>query len=80
MFSEVRRASSKKYAIWGMRLVYHACYGAAQVSLSERRLTMKKYNAYRPEGLSAISAFLILAEAALLMGVLEMKRRSSKNG
>jgi hypothetical protein len=40
---------------------------------------MKKSNAHRPEGLSAISAFLIVAEVALLIGVLEMKRRSSKN-
>jgi hypothetical protein len=40
---------------------------------------MKKSNAHRPEGLSTISAFLIVAEAALLIGVLEMKRRSSKN-
>jgi hypothetical protein len=38
---------------------------------------MKKYNAHRPEGLSALSAFLIIAEATLLIGILEMKRRSS---
>jgi hypothetical protein len=41
---------------------------------------MKKSNAHRPEGLSAISGFLVVAEAALLIRVLEMKRRSSKNG
>ena len=57
----------------------HACCSAAQLTLSERRLTMKKSNAHRPEGLSAISAFLIVAEAALLIGVLEMKRRRAKN-
>jgi hypothetical protein len=38
---------------------------------------MKKYNAHRPEGLSALSAFLIVVEATLLIGILEMKRRSS---
>jgi hypothetical protein len=60
-----------------MRLVLRACYGGAQLSLSERRSPMKKYNAHRPEGLSALSAFLIIAEATLLIGILEMKRRSS---
>jgi hypothetical protein len=38
---------------------------------------MKKSNAHSPEGLSAISAFLIVAEAALLIRILEMKGRSS---
>jgi hypothetical protein len=39
---------------------------------------MKKYNAHRPEGLSAISAFLIVVEATLLIGILEMYRRRSR--
>ena len=32
---------------------------------------MKKYDAYRPEGLSALTAFLIIAEAALLVGIVD---------
>ena len=38
---------------------------------------MKKYDAHRPEGLSTLTAFLIIAEAALLVGILEMNRRRS---
>jgi hypothetical protein len=38
---------------------------------------MKEYDAYRPEGLSALTAFLIIAEATLLVGILEMNRRRS---
>jgi hypothetical protein len=38
---------------------------------------MKKYDAYGPEGLSALTTFLIIAEATLLVGILEMKRRRS---
>jgi hypothetical protein len=38
---------------------------------------MKKYDVHRPEGLSALTAFLIIAEAALLVGILEMNRRRS---
>jgi hypothetical protein len=38
---------------------------------------MKKYDAHRSEGLSALTAFLIIAEAALLVGILEMNRRRS---
>jgi hypothetical protein len=68
---------AKKYAIWGMRLVLRACYGTAQLSLSERRSTMKMSNAHRSEGLSALSALLVIVEATLLIGVLEMKRRRS---
>ena len=38
---------------------------------------MKKYDAHRSEGLLALTAFLIIAEAALLVGILEMNRRRS---
>ena len=38
---------------------------------------MKKYDAHGPEGLSSLTAFLIIAEAALLVGILEMNRRRS---
>ena len=38
---------------------------------------MKKHNAHRPEGLSALAAFLIVVEATLLIGILEMNRRRS---
>ena len=38
---------------------------------------MKKYDAYGPEGLSALTAFLIVVEATLLIGILEMNRRRS---
>ena len=67
----------KKYAVWGMRLVLRACYGAAQLSLSERRSPMKMSNAHYPEGLSALTAFLIVVEATLHIGILEMNRRRS---
>ena len=36
---------------------------------------MKKSNVHRPEGISALSAFLIVVEATLLIGILEMNRR-----
>jgi hypothetical protein len=38
---------------------------------------MKKYDAHRPEGLSTLTAIMIIAEAALLVGILEMNRRRS---
>ena len=38
---------------------------------------MKMSNAHRSEGLSALSALLIVVEATLLIGILEMKRRRS---
>jgi hypothetical protein len=38
---------------------------------------MKKYDALRTEGLSTLTAFLVIAEAALLVGILEMNRRRS---
>ena len=57
-----------------MRVVRRACYCAARLSSSEKRTPMKKYDAHRPEGLSALTAFLIIAEAALLVGIFEMNR------
>ena len=85
LFGQFQRARSpkfaeqlpKKYAVWGMRLVLRACYGAAQLSLSERRSPMKMSNAHYPEELSALTAFLIVVEATLLIGILEMNRRRS---
>jgi hypothetical protein len=38
---------------------------------------MKTSNAHYPEGLSALTAFLIVVEATLLIGILEMNRRRS---
>jgi len=38
---------------------------------------MKMSNAHYPEGLSALTAFLIVVEATLLIGILEMNRRRS---
>jgi hypothetical protein len=38
---------------------------------------MMRYYAHRPEGLSTLTAFLIIAEAVLLVGILEMNRRRS---
>lgn len=38
---------------------------------------MKKYDAHRPEGLSTLTALLVIAGAALIVGILEMNRRRS---